>query len=222
MRFANRKSAGRELGNALREFVESNSIILALPRGGVVLGYEVAKILQSPLDVIMVRKIGHPASSEYAVGAIAEGSLPVYNEIELGLLDDEWREEAEKEARRLIAHRRKWYFNGAYAPPELTHKTVIFVDDGIATGLTMKAALAVVSNRHPAKIVIATPVASEEGIDMLQGDFDRIFVLDDPLNFLGSISLHFDDFPQVDDDEVKNLLERSLHYAIRKTITTHP
>jgi len=209
MHFTNRETAGRELAETLRQFAGPSLVILSLPRGGTVLGVEIAKTLNAPLGIILVRKIGHPVYAEYAIGAVAENSNPIYNEAEATTLDVTWLTAAEHDARSLIKYRRNLYPDTTYALPRIEGKIVIIVDDGIATGLTMKAAAAAARANHPKMTVIAAPVASRESLELLAGMADAFFILDDPKRFLGAISAHYLDFPQVNDAMVKKLLERS-------------
>lgn len=215
MRFTSRETAGRELAVALSRFAGSDTIVLALPRGGVVIGAEVARALRSPLGLILVQKIGHPAFSEFAVGALAEGGKPVYNVTEVENLDEEWRLEAEKAARHLITKRKQLYFGGDGDRPEVFDKLVVLVDDGIATGLTMKSAISAVRDKQPRGLVIASPVASREGMELLDTPADQIVTLLDPIDFGGSIGGHYVQFPQVEDETVVKLMERSRAYAVQ-------
>lgn len=204
--YKDRVDAGQQLAKALKKFKGNNAIVLALPRGGVVLGAEVAKQLQSPLSVMLVRKIGHPNHAEYAIGAVAEGELPIYNKTELVSIDKEWLADAEASAKELIIARRNLYFNNDIASPDLIGKVVIIVDDGIATGLTMKAAVLAAQNKHPKKIIVAVPVCATDSAEMIKRIVDELIVLDNTKNFLGAIGAHFERFDQVDDKQVRALL----------------
>ncbi len=179
---------------------------MALPRGGVVLAAEVAKSLQAPLGLVLVRKIGHPSYAEYAIGAIAENNVAVYNKQEINTIDKTWLKSAEATARELINQRRKIYYGQDATTPAVGNKDVIIVDDGIATGLTMEAAVRSVRNKHPKQIIIAVPVASTESVERLQGLADQMIVLDKPEDFLGAVGSHYQEFDQVDDQEVRTLL----------------
>lgn len=222
MQFLSRLSAGGELAAVLRPFVKSDPVVLALPRGGVVVAAEVTRILRLPLDLILVHKIGHPSNPEFAVGAIAENAKPVYDAIDVLALDDEWREDAEKAARQRIFRRRQLYFAADFIHPSITGKPVIVVDDGMATGLTMLAAVSALRAQHPRQIIAAVPVASRPSIDLLINHADVCIVLDDPNTFRGAVGMHYDDFPQVDDNNVKKLLGRSIHDELRKTTAINP
>lgn len=219
MLFTSRKEAGRKLARILSQFADKDTVILALPRGGVVTGVEVANVLHAPLGFILVRKIGHPAYVEYAIGAIAENGKPVYNQAEVATLDKKWLKESETNACQLIATRRKLYFDERYKAPEVKNKTVIIVDDGIATGLTMQAAVLAIRDKLPKRVVVAVPVAPQDAIDALQELADEVIVLDTA--FMGAVGSHYLRFPQVEDDEVRRLLERRQHH-VRQTTATHP
>lgn len=206
--FKDRIDAGRKLAKALLYLKSKTTVVLALPRGGVVLGAEVARELRAPLGLILVRKIGHPASSEYAIGAIAEGEDPIYNESEFVTINKGWLETAEILARELIEDRRELYFEAGINQPQLAGKTVIIVDDGMATGLTMKAAVLAIKDKHPAQIIVAVPVAPQDSVDMIGSITDEVIVLDDTKNFMGAIGAHYERFGQVDDIQVRTILAK--------------
>lgn len=206
MMFQDRTDAGRKLAKALGRFGGSSTVILALPRGGIVLGVEVARYLDVPLDVILVRKIGHPTYAEYAIGAVAEGEEPEFDQTESLNVGQAWLEHAVEAARQLIRHRHELYYDDDYDRPDISGKTVLIVDDGIATGMTMKAAVLAAKNKGAKHIVVATPVASSESVSMLEDYADEVIVLDNPANFIGAVGAHYREFEQVDDEEVKERL----------------
>lgn len=206
MTFDNREDAGHQLASALRRFRGRDVVVLALPRGGIITGAAVARTLGTPLDVLLVRKIGHPAYSEYAIGAVAENQPAIYNQDETATLDGQWLDQAEASARATIRHRRDYYYPPGFRRPRLSGKTAIIVDDGIATGLTMKAAVLAVRHQKPARIVVAVPVASRESVDMLEDLADEVIILDRPENFAGAVGAHYREFEQVDDEEVRRRL----------------
>jgi putative phosphoribosyl transferase len=208
MRFADRQDAGRQLAAELLRFKERRPVVLALPRGGVPVGFEIAARLEAPLDVVLVRKIGHPWSPELAVGAIAEGET---------FIDD--REVAELEVpqayldaeigrqRREIEHRRRLYLK--HRPPvEIRDCTAIVVDDGIATGATMRVALRAVRRRAPAMLVLAVPVAPASTLEALRAEVDEAVCLSSPEEF-GAVGLFYVDFRPVEDEVVVDLLDRA-------------
>lgn len=213
--YKDRKHAGQELAEALERFRGDSTVVLALPRGGIVPGAEVAKLLKAPLGVVMVRKIGHPANPEYAIGAVVEGEPAIFNEAEKAFLDDSWLKQAEKEARALMARRRKLYYNDGFTPPEIAGKTVILVDDGIATGLTMEAATRAARDQGAKRVIVASPVAPNDSAEILNDIADEVIVLDSPEEFRGAVASHYLEFGEVDDQEVRRLLQDTDDYLTR-------
>lgn len=209
--YRDRTDAGQKLAKALKPFAGKDTVVLALPRGGIVLGVEVADKLSVTLGLLLVRKIGHPAHEEYAIGALAEGEEPLYNEAETALIDEEWLKRAETAAWQLIERRRKLYYGDGVKPPSLKNQTVILVDDGIATGLTMEAAVRSVRAQKAKKIVVAVPVAAGNCVERLSKLADEVVVLEPPESFRGAVGAHYQMFEQVDDEEVKTLLRQSRH-----------
>ncbi|HEV2562554.1 MAG TPA: phosphoribosyltransferase family protein [Rhizomicrobium sp.] len=206
--FADRRDAGRQLGVALKKFKNQNPIVLALPRGGVPVGYEVAKALNAPLDVLLVRKIGAPGHPELGIGAVVDGANPqiVLNEDVVRLVgasEHYIAAEAEREQREL--ERRRMAYRGGQKPPDLKDRIVIVVDDGIATGGTARAVLRALAQSDAARIVLAMPVAPRETIAALEKEADEIVCLAMPEPF-SSVGLHYRDFEQTSDEEVIALL----------------
>ena len=208
-RFLNRKDAGQALSRLLKDFAGEDVIVLALPRGGVPLGRIVADTLKAPLDLALVRKIGAPGQSELAVGALADGAAPtlVINEeiAELTGADESYLRREEQRELKEIERRRKRYL-GDRPKPDLQGKTVILVDDGIATGATMRAGVLAAKNAGAAKTIVAAPVAAPDSISELARDADEVIVILRP-DFLGGISAFYDDFHQLGDEEVVDLLK---------------
>lgn len=221
MRFIDRRDAGRQLAYKLANFESVNTIVLALPRGGIILGKEVAKTLNAPLGLVLVRKIGHPYNAEYAIGALAEDEMPVYNEAEIAAIDASWLKKAEMAAHELIEKCRQVYYGNDFTPPNAKGKTVILVDDGIATGLTIQAAVKALKQKKPKKVIVAIPVAPRDSVAKLKQLADEVILLDDPDNFLGAVGAHYQNFPQVNDEEVKSILREArddLHQEV-STVT---
>jgi putative phosphoribosyl transferase len=211
MRFQNRRDAGRRLASILREagYASKAPLVLALPRGGVPVGYEVARALRAPLDVFVVRKLGAPGREELALGAVSSNGVRILNRDvieELGVPDDVIDEIAARELREL-ARRELAYREGHPAPP-VWGRTVILVDDGLATGATMHAAVAAVRRSEPARVVVAVPVASPWAYDEFRREVDAIACVFTPEPF-HAVGLWYQDFAQTDDDEVRELLGRS-------------
>lgn len=220
----NRTVAGQRLARALRRFEEREPVVLALPRGGVPVGFEVAMALGAPLDLILVRKIGAPLQPELAMGAVVDGErmdLVVNEEVlaALGLSEDDVRERAKPEVEE-IERRRQLYLAGRERV-SARGRTVLVVDDGIATGATMRAALRAVRRREPRHLVLAVPVAPPETVDLLRSEVDEVVCLAMPSPF-GSIGRFYVDFRQVDDDEVRDLLGRSTPRREEPTVQTPP
>ena len=212
MHYANRQDAGKRLAAILQTYKDKDDdvVVLALPRGGIILGAEVARALHAPLGLILVRKISHPAAPEFAIGALAEGNVAVYDEHEVLMVDEEWLEEAEAHARATIDQRRESYYGNDFAPPEVTGKTVIVVDDGMATGLTARAAVKALRRQNPKRVIVAVPVASTESVYALRRMTDDVITLDDPRLFQGAVGAHYDHFEQVNDEEVRTLIREVL------------
>jgi putative phosphoribosyl transferase len=208
MPFIDRTDAGRQLAKALAHYKIQRPVVLALPRGGVPVAAEVATKLDASLDLILVRKIGLPFQPELAMGAVVDGVEPVIvrNEdvIQLSGVSETDFNAIRDEQLAEIERRRKLYLGGR-PHPRISGRTVIVVDDGIATGATTRAALHAISMRKPSKLVLAVPVAPTETLKKLRGEADDIVCLEDYEDF-GAIGLFYSDFRQVSDAEVIALL----------------
>ena len=207
--FHDRADAGRQLAERLGGYANRNDVVvLGLPRGGVPVAYEVASRLAAPLDVFLVRKLGVPGHIELAMGAIAGGGVEVLNHdliAELGISPAAVAAVAASE--RLELERRDRVFRGGRPMPELAGKTVIVIDDGLATGATMEAAVTALRRMNPAHIVAAVPVGARETCDRLSRLADRVVCLAMPAGF-DAVGLWYEDFSQTTDEEVKQLLLR--------------
>ena len=206
--FLDRRSAGRELAEQLAPLAVEHPVVLAMPRGGVPVAYEVAQALSAPLDVIVARKIGAPGHEELGMGAVAEGGLRVLNDHvvrELAIGPDEL-EAATARARREVEERARRY-RGEREPTAVEGRTVILVDDGLATGGTARAALRALRARNPGRLVLAVPVGPRETIDELEREADEVVCLEMP-RVMWAIGMWYVDFDQVPDAEVIELLER--------------
>jgi predicted phosphoribosyltransferase len=209
--FQDRRDAGRRLADGLRTYAgRPDVIVLALPRGGVPVAYEVAKALDAPLDVELVRKLGVPGHEELAMGALAGDGVRVVNYdvvsalgIPNSVIDAVARWEQEELARRARLYR------GERPRPDVEGRTVILIDDGLATGSTMSAAVKLLRRRHPARIVVAVPAASAEVCEQMRAVADDVICLITPQPFQ-AVGLWYEDFSQTTDDEVRELLDRSL------------
>lgn len=214
--FSNRVDAGKRLVTALKDFTTKNGIVLTIPRGGVVVGYEIAKALNLPLDVIIPHKLGAPDNPELAIGAVAEDGTTVLDDnliTYMGVSREYIREESERQKRE-IQRRLKMYRQDA-PYPNLKGLDVIIVDDGIATGSTMKAALASVKNRGAASVTVAVPVGPPSTIKDLKKQADRVVVLSTP-EYFQAIGQFYTDFSQTTDEEVIRLLKDNRENLTRK------
>ncbi len=216
--FANRRSAGRQLCARLQHLRQERPVVLALPRGGVPVGFEIAEDLDAPLDIVLVCKIGAPDQPELALGAVADGADPqisISSDLAAALGVDAAYIKNET-ARQLgeIERRRKIY-RGDRPPVPLAGRTAIVVDDGIATGSTMRAALRAIRKAGAGKIVLAVPVAPGDAIETLRNEADEIVCLATPRRFF-AVGAHYTEFTQLADADVVSLLER------RRRSTTPP
>jgi putative phosphoribosyl transferase len=207
-RFVDRHDAGRRLAEHLRAYANRPEVVvLALPRGGVPVGYEVATAIGAPLDVFVVRKLGLPGHEELAMGAIASGGVRV---LDLDLIRVARVSQAEIErvtaAEQAELERREQRYRGERPFPELEGRTVILVDDGLATGASMRAAVVALRHDRPARIVIAVPVAAPETCDAFRGIADEVVCAQTPEAFQ-AVGLWYEDFSQTTDDEVHALLD---------------
>ena len=206
--FADRREGGRVLAERLAHLQgHEDLLVLALPRGGVAIGYEVARALHADLDVFIVRKLGHPGHEEYAMGAIASGGVQVMNEGPgLGVSERELKEVVARERAELV--RRESLYRGLRPPVAIEGRTVIVVDDGLATGATMRAALKAVRQLNPHWLVAAVPVGASETCDLLRREADEVVCAATPYPFR-AVGLWYRDFPQSTDEEVKRLLAQA-------------
>jgi putative phosphoribosyl transferase len=208
--YRDRLEAGRILATKLTAYADRKDVVvLALPRGGVPVAFEVAKALQAPLDVFVVRKLGVPGHEELAMGAIATGGMYIVNEHVMHMLaipDSVIEEVAEREQKEL--ERREQLYRDDLPPPDVRDRTIILVDDGLATGSTMRAAVAALRKQHPAHIVVAVPVAAPVVRDEFKAEVDEIVCASTPEPFFG-VGYWYEDFSQTSDEEVHDLLALS-------------
>lgn len=206
--FTNRVEAGRQLSSALKT-TSKDAIVLAIPRGGVVVGYEVAKALKIPLDVVITRKIGAPSNPELAIGAVDEDGTALLDDelVRLLLVSKSYIDE-EVEKQKLEIRRRLLRFRGDVPYPNLANREVIVVDDGVATGSTLKAALLSIRKKGAKTIVVAVPVGPPETMAQLKTMADKVVCLQTPKSFY-AIGQFYGDFEQTEDKEVVKLLEMS-------------
>lgn len=202
--FNDRADAGRQLAEKLRKYSGANSILLAIPRGGVTVAYEISKELKIPVDVIIVRKVGHPYNPEYALGAVGVDGSFIHTAHVQGVsqeyIDSMVREKQSEAKERYLELR------GDKPPIDLKDKIAILVDDGVATGSTMLMAVMLVKEKNPKKIVIAVPVAPPDTIKQLEKVADEVINLLAPYGFM-AIGQYYRDFSQVSTEEAKRMLE---------------
>lgn len=219
--FHDRQQAGQKLAEELLKLHLANPVVLALPRGGVPVAAEIADALNAPLDLVIVRKVGAPGNPELAVAAIVDGDPPdivLNREIveEYGLDDSDLRALVARERPEL--ERRRLAYASGRRPPSTADRTVVIVDDGAATGTTMKVAIRALRRRSPREIVVALPVAPPDVIVELAREADRIVCLSQPAQFF-ALSQHYHDFPQLLDEEVVSALQ---HHAISRKASKTP
>jgi putative phosphoribosyl transferase len=210
MPFYDRSEAGRKLAAALADYKDQQPVILALPRGGVPVAAEVAAALDAPLDLIIARKIGVPFRRELAMGAVVDSGAPVIVRNEeiirlAGIADAEFMAVCDSELAEIERRRRRYLGNREQV--DVTGRTAIVIDDGVATGATTLAALRATRIRNPKRLVLAVPVAPSDTLVELRGDADDVVCLED-YEFFGAIGSYYDDFTQVSDEEVIEILAR--------------
>lgn len=214
MIYRDRVDAGKQLAKRLTDYADRDDVlVLALPRGGVPVAYEVAKSLRVPLDIFLVRKLGVPGHEELAMGAISTGGVRVLNDdvvSYLGIPGDVIDAVAAGELKEL--ERRERAYRGNLPEPDVRGKTVILIDDGLATGSTMRAAAAALRQQNPARIIVAVPVSAPQICDEYRMGVDEIICAKTPEPFLG-VGMWYEDFSQTTDDEVRALLSKARHDA---------
>lgn len=207
--FLNRREAGRKLAESLELYRKQNPIILAMPRGGVVVAFEIAQALQAPLDVVVVRKLGAPGQPEYAIGAIAPGDIVVFNpdmQSYFSESDPKLQEIIESEKREMQRRITLYCYDGKQM--DISNKVVIIVDDGIATGQSALAAIRSVRKQNPSKIIFASPVGAADSVAMLTREVDTMICLIASEHFY-AVGQWYSNFDQTEDNEVIALLKQN-------------
>jgi len=203
--FTDRRDAGRKLADALNSYRGQDAVVYAVPRGGVNVAAEVARSLGAPLDLVITRKVGHPFSGEYAIAAVGEDGVAFTNPEELQSIDRKWFNQ-QVCAQQAEARRRRQVYMQDRGAVDVKNKTAIIIDDGLATGLTMFAAIEDVRRRGPRKVIVAVPVAPPETVRRLRLVADEVVVLYSTRDF-GSIGSFYSNFNQVNDEEVIEALK---------------
>lgn len=214
--FKNREQAGKRLAELLKKYAPQKPIVLALPRGGVPVGFEIAKVLKAPLDVIVTRKLGAPGNKELGVGSIGEGDTKILDPQMLSLvgLSQKDLEDTITQEKNELARRVRLYRNNKPLP-DLKNKTVILVDDGLATGVTAKAAIAAIKKHQPEKVILAAPVCPDDTYRQLSLLTDGFVCLKVPKDVY-AIGYWYENFEQVSDKEVLKLLKQARSEVVQK------
>jgi putative phosphoribosyl transferase len=213
--FRDRVDAGRQLAKALAVYSDRDDLqLLALPRGGVPVAFEVARALRAPLDVFIVRKLGLPGHEEYAMGAIAGGVTVLDDAVvkRFGITASAVADVIDRE--RLELQRREELYRGGQPAPELAGKTVILIDDGLATGSTMKAAVAALRKEKARRVIVAVPIGAYDTCEMLRDEADAVVCAQTPEPFY-AVGVWYDDFKQTTDEEVRELLDTAARQLPR-------
>ncbi len=215
--FKDREDAGRKLAERLSRYKDEYPVVFALPRGGVPVGYEISRALGVPLEVFVARKLGAPGQPEFGIGAVAPGGVRILNEEvvrRLGIPDDYVERITEQETAEL--ERRLRHFRGERPQPEVRGRTAILIDDGLATGVTARAAVRALRLLEPRRLVLAAPVCAAQTAELLGPEVDELLCLEAPPD-LGAIGFWYKDFSQTTDEEVIELLERARHETPRRS-----
>lgn len=213
MVFENRQEAGKKLGVQLLKFRNQSPFVLALPRGGVPIGFEIAEILHAPLEVLVIRKIGISGNAEFGIGAVAEGGIKVFDQRTIQLMGVDAKEiETTVKLEEVELQRRVKTYRENRALPDLTGKTAILVDDGMATGMSARAAILSVQKLNPKKIVLATPVCLLDVAEGLKNLVDELVCLAKPFEFM-AVGIWYKDYHQISDQEVVALLQKARKHV---------
>ena len=202
--FKDRINAGGQLSSLLPAYKQDEAVVFAMPRGGVVLGFQIAQIHKWPLELVITRKIGHPENPEYAIGAVGETGRFLLNKQEK-FIDQKWLEnEIKKEQIEAIRRRNVYY--GDRKEEKVKDKTVILVDDGVATGLSLSLAIEELKAKKPKEIIVVVPVISEDIADSIGEICDKLIAIKTVKGYFGSVGNYYENFPQMSDEEVVKLL----------------
>ncbi|OGH25136.1 MAG: phosphoribosyl transferase [Candidatus Levybacteria bacterium RIFCSPLOWO2_01_FULL_39_24] len=208
MRFKDRIQAGQLLADKLKGYADKDVVVYAIPRGGVLTAVEIARNLHAVLDLVITRKISHPDNPEYAIAATAENGHIVGTPRELALVGEDWLEREMKKGRLEVARRRKKYLHGKKMT-SAKGKIAVVVDDGVATGLTLRVGIMEIKHYNPAKLIVAVPVVPRSTAKILRKEADELIALEIPSDdkFLGAVGSYYDSFAQVKDKDVIKILD---------------
>lgn len=210
MLFKNRHEAGKKLAEKLKKYKNKKDVIvLGIPRGGVEVAFDIAKILKVPLSIVVTKKIGHPTESEFAIGAVSPGNY-IVDESYSKKVGEKYIKKTVREMNREIKRRYKTYTRGKL--PQIKNKVAIVVDDGLATGYTMLAAIKYIKSKNPKKLIVAIPVSAQESFKKVKQTVDEVICLHIPA-FFGAVGSFYQDFLQLEDEEVKFYLEEGKKFA---------
>lgn len=204
--FKDRQDGAQKLLAPLKKLSLPNPVVVALPRGGVPMGDIVATGLNVPLQIVVPRKIGHPTNEEYAIGALVEEGEVIWNQVERAQVDDAWAKQA-VQAEREEAQRRRSLYGLGEKRQSFKDKDVILIDDGIATGMTMRAAIATIKQDKPSSITVAVPVAAADSLEMIKKSVDQVICLLAP-QFFAAVGNHYQQFSQTTDQEVVEIMKK--------------
>ncbi|MBI4096481.1 MAG: phosphoribosyl transferase [Candidatus Levybacteria bacterium] len=219
MYFKDRTQAGQLLAERLKQYAGKEVVVYAIPRGGIIIGAEIVKSLSVPLDLVIVKKISHPRNPEYAIAAAAANGHTI-NACELALIDDNWLEEEIERQRQEAARRREKYLRGnSTMSPE--GKIAIVVDDGAATGLTLRVAIKEIKHSNPLRLIVAVPIIPKSTAEIIRKDADKLVTLEMPSDgeFFGSVGSYYENFAQVNDKDVIKIFDAyrdQSHQPVRK------
>jgi len=203
--FEDRIDAGKRLAENLTRYRDNDAVVLALPRGGVVVGYEIAMALHLPLDIVVTRKIGHPSNPEYAICAVDALGTLLCSEPESASVNQAWlKEKTNTEMKE--AERRGLVYRAGKKPVDISGKVVIITDDGVATGLSLRLAIMAVKAQKPKRVVVAVPVAPSDVVSKIKREVDELIILEPPEDFRGAVGAHYRHFDQVEDEDVIRLM----------------
>lgn len=217
MRFKDRTQAGQLLAEKLKKYIDKDVVVYAIPRGGVITAIEIARYLHAPLDLVIARKISHPLNPEYAIAATAENGHIISTLRELVSADEAWLKEEIGKQHREAARRRTKYLHGRKMISPMG-KIAILVDDGVATGLTLRAGIMEIKYHNPSKLVVAVPIVPKSTANVLKSEADELIALEIPSDdeFLGAVGSYYGQFSQVSDEDVIAVLKSRAYTGIKK------